>query len=267
MNPHAKKYEFRTIVGISSCSSGQRLYQTVLILPQAVEPQLPPAATGPRLATVPEEPAQHVTPTPAGALSQSSQAPWASLCRIEGLTRDKTVALFVSVSRNVVHQSLVPGILQMPILSYESYNDWEAVVQIIKQWSKEQQFDARKPAIAIGRDRNHRRWSDSSQAERDRSRLKEVATLINGYISPSGDIQPLHCRRTLDQYSYYMLDTTERRDKDQVVYRWVEKQKKSSKSADPQKPTPLIMVDQPWLWVLPDGMGLPVGHLGLKNHI
>ncbi|KAK5654263.1 hypothetical protein OQA88_7438 [Cercophora sp. LCS_1] len=105
--------------------------------------------------------------------------------------------------------------------------------------------------------------------------------LINGYISPLEDTGPLHCRRTLDQYSYYMLETTERRDKDQVVYRWAEKQRKanqlrdstswetgrqvgstsrlalgnlpSNDSALRNNSTPIVMIDQLWLWVLPNG--------------
>lgn len=46
-------------------------------------------------------------------------------------------------------------------------------------------------------------------------------SLIEAYLNTE---RPLHCRRTLDQYSYYMLETTESRDLDQVVYKWARKQ-------------------------------------------
>jgi len=105
-------------------------------------------------------------------------------------------------------------------------------------------------------------------------------SLIEAYLLSE---KPLHCRRTLDQYSYYMLDTTESRDIDQVVYKWARKQQHKEKKT-PTKATitkhispdfygdvpegdndrshdvshrrkhrPVIMVDQLWLWVLPDG--------------
>jgi hypothetical protein len=150
----------------------------------------------------------------------------------------------------------------MPILAYENYGERETIVRIINQATKGTPSDPWKLTLAAGRKRGNRLWSEPSQASKDRSRFKEVADLINGYISPPEDIGPLHCRRTLDQYSYYMLDTTERRDKDQVVYRWVKNRDDpvrahaagdKMESVDPQKPIPILMVDQLWLWVLPDG--------------
>jgi len=138
-------------------------------------------------------------------------------------------------------------------------------------------------------------------------------SLIEGYLMSE---KPLHCRRTLDQYSYYMLETTESRDLDQVVYKWARKQQERQKNrasgdAHPDfdirkkddlwgtnmevvykwprthvsfhgadasgviqedgrevggeksrefallreaKHRPIIMVDQLWLWILPDGL-------------
>ncbi|KAK3389994.1 hypothetical protein B0H63DRAFT_106267 [Podospora didyma] len=65
--------------------------------------------------------------------------------------------------------------------------------------------------------------------------------------------RPLHYRRTLDQYSYYMLDSTERRDWDQVMYRWAKlKAVKARQTFEPDE-APILMVDQLWMWVLPDG--------------
>ena len=100
---------------------------------------------------------------------------------------------------------------------------------------------------------------------------------IDAYIHSD---KPLHCRRTLDQYSYYMMDTTEPRDLDQIVYKWARNKQSRQQSAEgvresfsedeldiksgadrdnpteiPREPRhrPVIMVDQLWLWVLPDG--------------
>ncbi|KAG4432903.1 hypothetical protein IFR05_011621 [Cadophora sp. M221] len=54
---------------------------------------------------------------------------------------------------------------------------------------------------------------------------------------------PMHFRRTLDQYYYYTLPTTEARDKDQVVTRYFEK-------TWPGDDKLVLMVDQLWLWIL-----------------
>ncbi|KAM7219083.1 hypothetical protein V8F06_005521 [Rhypophila decipiens] len=109
--------------------------------------------------------------------------------------------------------------LFMPFLAYENHEG------------------RRKNAKIIHRTRDPKAKSDK-QADRD-------SALIKGYLSYNKG--PLHCRRTLDQYSYYMLETTERRDKDQVVYRWAKEQGKAKSQI------PLLMIDQLWLWILPDG--------------
>ncbi|KAK4158875.1 hypothetical protein QBC43DRAFT_248639 [Cladorrhinum sp. PSN259] len=95
----------------------------------------------------------------------------------------------------------------------------------------------------------------------------ETSMLINSYF---GDEKaPLHCRRTLDQFTYHMLDDTVKRDNTQVIFRWaakVEEQRaaRSAKSLHleskwapqnaPCGPTghtyPVLMIDQLWLWVL-----------------
>lgn len=106
----------------------------------------------------------------------------------------------------------------MPFLAYESHEGRRKIAKIINRVR-----DAKADTVLGDKD----------------------SALIKGYISSSTG--PLHCRRTLDQYSYYMLETTERRDKDQVVYRWAKKLGK------PKKEVPILMVDQLWLWVLPDG--------------
>ena len=60
--------------------------------------------------------------------------------------------------------------------------------------------------------------------------------------------RPAHCRRTLDQFSYYMLETTERRDTDQVAYKWGRKDPELRR-AD----RPILMVDQLWMWAMHNG--------------
>ncbi|KAF2184914.1 hypothetical protein K469DRAFT_688498 [Zopfia rhizophila CBS 207.26] len=56
-------------------------------------------------------------------------------------------------------------------------------------------------------------------------------------------VDQLHIRRSLDQYCYHALKSTEDRDKDQLVSRMFENGDLSGKPV-------LIMVDQLWLWVL-----------------
>jgi hypothetical protein len=63
--------------------------------------------------------------------------------------------------------------------------------------------------------------------------------LIRGYLNSSTD---LHLRRTLDQFKHHSINT-DKRDRDQVVYRYCKKEKKELK---------IFMVDQMWMWILSD---------------
>lgn len=65
--------------------------------------------------------------------------------------------------------------------------------------------------------------------------------LIRGYLNSSTD---LHLRRTLDQFKHHSINT-EKRDRDQVVFRFCKKAKKEWK---------IFMVDQMWIWILGDSM-------------
>jgi len=91
--------------------------------------------------------------------------------------------------------------------------------------------------------------SDStSSGSRRRSARKtrdvsDDATLIRAYLPHD---KPLHIRRTLDQFYYYMLEDTTIRDNDQVVDRWA--RQKLGKN-NPR----ILMVDQLWLWIINDG--------------
>lgn len=70
--------------------------------------------------------------------------------------------------------------------------------------------------------------------------------LLERYLSHE---PPIHIRRTLDQFHYYMTDNTDARDADQVISRYV-------KRKYPESPVPIMMVDQLWLWVV-DQSSLP----------
>lgn len=124
----------------------------------------------------------------------------------------------------------------MPILAYESHEEWQHSARCIRRESLWRTSGKERP-----------KSSASSQTEDPMDPM-----LIRGYLYPEEGIKPLHSRRTLDQYSYYMLKSTERRDKDQVVYRWAKRERPSKRPKDAC--TPILMVDQLWLWVIPDGI-------------
>lgn len=80
----------------------------------------------------------------------------------------------------------------------------------------------------------------------------ETMLLIAGYFADQEF--PLHCRRTLDQFTYHMLKDTNKRDNTQVMFKWVEKQnqprrrRQGRKIQDPQSRAkddyPILMVDR-----------------------
>ncbi|KAK1752823.1 hypothetical protein QBC47DRAFT_305315 [Echria macrotheca] len=83
---------------------------------------------------------------------------------------------------------------------------------------------------------------------REQVRAGREAQLLSGYLD-SKLVKPVHCRRTLDQFSYYMLNSTEARDKSQVAYRWA----RDPEVCPEAKNRPIVMVDQLWMWALHDG--------------
>lgn len=80
---------------------------------------------------------------------------------------------------------------------------------------------------------------DEDKIQRPPSSYDEL--LVRAHLHSSTQ---LHIRRTLDQFYYHSIDT-ERRDRDQVVYRYCKEKKKERK---------IFMVDQLWCWVLGDGL-------------
>lgn len=81
--------------------------------------------------------------------------------------------------------------------------------------------------------------------------------LLRGYLTPGpkDNLSPLQPRRTLDQYSYTNIDTSER-DQDQVVFRWMS----SSENVTFSKAPKMFMVDQLWLWIINGGKVFQVAH-------
>jgi hypothetical protein len=93
--------------------------------------------------------------------------------------------------------------------------------------------------------------------EEDKRRSKRIQRIVNVaketrsedeklILAYMFDEIPLHFRRTLDQYYYYTLHTTEARDRDQVVSRYIAK-------TWPDDENMVLMVDQLWLWILDKG--------------
>ncbi|KAK0643778.1 hypothetical protein B0T16DRAFT_188724 [Cercophora newfieldiana] len=252
MNPHAKKYDFKQ----NKTQDDAPILTSRASLPSVPEEQFEAETThstrrSTQTSSIDAEASRH-------ASSSSMRTSWESLCLkhpISGLAgKLKTVALF------------------MPVLSYESHEEWKLVFGTITAHATRE-----KTPDSLYR-RGNSGWIGNNSPGSVRSHKDTESDLIDGYISPSDDTGPLHCRRTLDQYSYYMLETTERRDKDQVVYRWAaEKQRKASQPgastswepsqqgdstlssenlfSDPAllNSSPIVMIDQLWLWVMPNG--------------
>lgn len=68
-------------------------------------------------------------------------------------------------------------------------------------------------------------------------------SLFAEHLFPEPPQPPLHLRRTLDQFQYYMTDNTEDRDTDQVISRYFKRRHSDT-------PLPIMMVDQLWIWIL-----------------
>ena len=108
----------------------------------------------------------------------------------------------------------------MPYLHYETDERREKMANAIKrtQIDEKQRIERRNSASVLTGDE----------------------ALIEAYLRSS---PPLHIRRTLDQFFYHGIDTTER-DRDQVVYRFCKRE-----GIEPR----IFMVDQCWLWILGNG--------------
>ncbi|KAK3381256.1 hypothetical protein B0H63DRAFT_475184 [Podospora didyma] len=183
-------------------------------------------------------------------------------------------------------------VLFMPVLAFENHRGRKVMSRAINRILKPQNT----PDVPPLGSPDSATAPDAAGSKKSAKNMNIDTSLIEAYLQSE---KPLHCRRTLDQYSYYMLESTESRDMDQVVYKWArnqqDKQKQASiKSAGADlflneyggseegsrgipgvleanievvgadkdrshkvlrrpKHRPIIMVDQLWLWVLPDG--------------
>lgn len=116
---------------------------------------------------------------------------------------------------------------QIPVLGFETSANREKLTLAIKSEAENELATQETPGPPTG----------------------EIPLLISAYLN--NDQFPLHCRRTLDQFTYHMLKDTERRDKTQVMF----KQHRREIAKDDEKAkqnSPVIMIDQLWLWVLED---------------
>lgn len=160
----------------------------------------------------------------------------------------------------------------MPILGFEKHRHRKYLTQAFHEADRaiklaRHRDESPNPKSTANDTRKMQDSSDSeeSPSEQETSRLyptirvtrarEQVKTareahLLTGYLdSSSHTTKPVHCRRTLDQFSYYMLNSTEARDKSQVTYRWA----KNPTVCSEAKNRPIIMVEQLWLWALHDG--------------
>ncbi|KAI1180193.1 hypothetical protein F4777DRAFT_364647 [Nemania sp. FL0916] len=126
----------------------------------------------------------------------------------------------------------------MPVLGFETHENRQKLSKAMKSASK--------------KGRSHSDFKND-----------EESLLIHAYFHQKEF--PLHCRRTLDQFTYHMLDDTERRDNSQVMFRWAKREaaRKDRENTQQNKPSPsnqcdeegscpLLMIDQLWVWVLED---------------
>ncbi|KAK5657426.1 hypothetical protein OQA88_2998 [Cercophora sp. LCS_1] len=182
-------------------------------------------------------------------------------------------------------------VLFMPVLSFEEHGArkkmTEAIKSTLRQKGPPSPEESRRASTAASSEFNG--WKEPWKKKRQ----KLDTSLVEGYLETD---RPVHCRRTLDQYKYHMVKTTEERDGDQIVYKWARKQKERLRKGDPDsegeaehggrellsrwnpdmgsmwmqrrghhtepdkdkkldksKHWPIVMVDQLWLWILPDG--------------
>lgn len=112
----------------------------------------------------------------------------------------------------------------MPYLSWETDENRAKMSKVIKQVES----------------------SKDSMPSHDPSQSKDVS-LIAGYLNDSS----LHIRRTLDQFKHHSINT-EKRDTDQVVYRYCRDHISPYPYEHPENRLRLkvFMVDQLWIWIL-----------------
>ncbi|KAK0646951.1 hypothetical protein B0T16DRAFT_171165 [Cercophora newfieldiana] len=111
--------------------------------------------------------------------------------------------------------------------------DWGRVEDAVKEKFKRQ----------IRKRRRHPKTESQVGKKKTAEEKNPNAALLEQNLFPVSPMFPVHIRRALDQFQYYMTENTEERDGDQVISRYFQR-------CHPTKAVPIMMVDQLWLWVL-----------------
>jgi len=151
----------------------------------------------------------------------------------------------------------------MPYLNFETSNRRHNINLVIRECHQRNIDRGKCPRLEFD-------WTDSGlesissnpktfepESSHDKLVLRDDKMLIRAYLKNTS--RSLHPRRTLDQFYYYMLDDTEKRDLDQVVERWVRSNNNHQSSTEPEANSPnIFMVDQLWLWVVRGRENTPI---------
>lgn len=134
----------------------------------------------------------------------------------------------------------------MPYISWEwetQKHEMDDVIEKLQRDAEGTMKNVKKMAkglLKLGHDDDSTK--DPPQEESDPDVL-----LLKNYLYVKSPMSPIHIRRTLDQFYYYMSEDTKERDADQVISRHFRRKY-------PEKPVPIMMVDQLWLWILDESM-------------
>jgi len=123
----------------------------------------------------------------------------------------------------------------MPYIHWESEDKRGEMSQMIKEIQSSEEYDLKRIKRMIkklvGKEEH---YSNANHA------------LLANYLFTDPPRSPLHIRRTLNQFQYYMTEDTDARDADQVIARYFQRRHKD-------KPVPIMMIDQLWLWIVNNG--------------
>jgi hypothetical protein len=138
----------------------------------------------------------------------------------------------------------------MPYIHWELEDARNQMSTVIKDLQKANEEQIEKLAKRLATEYFFRLLSkkDTEQTAEQASKATEPdVVLLENYLFYE---PPMHIRRTLDQFHYYTTDDTDVRDSDQVISRYLRRK-------SPDKPVPIVMVDQLWLWVLNNSKSKP----------
>ncbi|KAI1745388.1 hypothetical protein F4680DRAFT_402066 [Xylaria scruposa] len=150
--------------------------------------------------------------------------------------------------------------LFMPIFGFETDENRQKLSMAVKEVSSLSQIDS----LPFNHESVNEDGLGNGKAD------EHNQNLIQAYYTE--DEFPLHCRRTLDQFTYHMLHDTALRDTSQVMFKWQKekeeqeeklghqsggREERKNKLRHQNEPSrtltyPLLMIDQLWLWILED---------------